>query len=162
MQPGLAAALTMLLLTSAQSHGEPGFAQSYDYCAKAITRVRIAIEESTGAHIDSIESRVAENPESPIAGRQGEIMIILGSHFIPDDKKRASSSFMENGDAQLRYASLIIGSCEDVGRVNYGLNHSGYSNSWSLLNGKVRQDACIQHNGAMTPAPKWGEQVCGI
>lgn len=139
-----------------------GLAQESDNCERAITQYRSDIEQSTGAHIERIESRVAENPESPIEERQGEISIIVGSHFIPENEKKASRALMENEAVQRRYANLIVESCSDVSRVTYALNNSGYYNSWSLLNGQIRVDECIQHIGPMTPKPEWGQQICGI
>lgn len=71
----------------------------------------------------------------------------------------AAESIMKSGRLQQTLANQIIKDCSNVSMVKFGLQNSGWVNSFGLMpNGKVQVFECLEPEIGIKP--KWGQIFC--
>lgn len=158
------AAIAALLMALNPSHLH-GLATSkstkqVNSCNRALTSALQQITDD-GRNIN-IDMNRREIPEywrsgSP-SGRPYQLVFVLGGRQL---EIQAVENIMASTQMLTIISAQIIRNCNDVAVVTYGLSNSSYTREFGLVDGRVQVFECVSP-GRGEPAPRWGQQYCGV
>lgn len=96
-------------------------------CRATISEIANEIRVSHNVAVDEIRVRVADNPRSPYANANQEVVFVLYERPNQQVDRRLrgySHNLMNSQQLLLAMSKRLIDSCEPVFRVRFGLNHT--------------------------------------